>query len=221
MGHDVIAIGQHRIDTSAIITVARQLAPVFNATIRYGYVDEWENADKDISASFDFIEQGQIKMAGDAIYTLNDFYYTDRIHEPAFDHFTVDYELAYEMGGAAYKIDILKNAFRRNANFDGRWWNFCRFFTGEIEDRSYLDAYRKEVYEEVKRMGGEFAVYVDDQGKSAWVDNDDQLEWNTTLTKLKTEFVDDFVNVSSFFMNNHSYLHDFPLAFYDDFKDIY
>jgi hypothetical protein len=221
MGHDVIPIGQHRLDTSSIITIAQELADRFNATILYGYTDD--RIGKNYQGSFKFIEQGRVKKVGSDSYILQDSLYMDRIYGPGKHDNEMCYELYSESDYDNYHISIYETAFQCDAHFESRWWSFCRCFTGiitDVEFLQYLNEYRKKIFNEIKRMGGELAIYGDDQGESAWLDYGGTMNWKDMLIRLQTEFGDDFINISTFFKTKQPFRKDCPLAFFDDFADL-
>lgn len=224
MGHDVIAIGQHSLKTTSIEALAKDLSERWNATILYGYPDDWID-EKENMPSFEFVETGRIEKSSKDIYCLEDSYYFDRMHKPLFAN-SVCYKLYSRADYDKYNIEILRNSFYANTHFDSRWWNFCRYFNGEIntpEWDNYIFQYRKQVYAEVTKMDGKYAFYGDDQGDSAYLQEIGQdCEWNEIYKKLNDDFGDEFLHVSSFIANKKNAIKRdiWYKAYHDDFSDL-
>lgn len=122
-----MAIGQHKLNTTTMHTTAVDLAAAFDASIRYGYTDDWIDPETWKEASYEFIELGRIERQGKPLCTLDDRLYTDRLRDP------VKYEKSmicafYGEHPLVAGFDIHHDCFYSDIHFDSRWWNFVRYF---------------------------------------------------------------------------------------------
>jgi hypothetical protein len=190
MGHDIIAIGNHKLNTTSLHTTAIDLSEAFDVSVSYGYADDWIDLETGKEGSFQFIELGRIER-NNTLYFLRDSLYTDRLHTKQYAD-----ETEYDFYGADYdetSFYVYPRCIKAHTYFDSRWWNFVRYFQGKFYgDKDwvgYINNYRQHVYNEIKRLGGSCALYGDDQGDSYYIIEDAMtLPFDTIAKKLKNEF---------------------------------
>ena len=225
MGHDIKAVSGHKLNTSSMESLAKDLSDRLDVTIVYGYSDDTfiEGISK---GDHEFIVLGKVEKETKYIWTLRDWDYLDRIVEPTKYEGSVSYDLTIEYGRHNQYLNIYKYVFESSADYEGRWWCFCRHFTGELDYWPGLDFFRRCVYTESHKLGGNAAIYFDDQGPSAFIFEMEDFGTPTfedIVDKVKEKFGEDFLNISEFVTkyDDTTIPHKpdkYPLAFYDDFK---
>lgn len=247
MGHDVRNIFHHNLNTSSLEALAKDLSVRFKANILFGVYDtfffDWDGFYRE--ASFDLWIFGKIEYPeSDKTLCLTDEHYSYHI---VYSRYGDDaYNLPYFAGNESRQQELLIST--NNVSFDfsnynekfeygvifndtfhnwyvyyyNRWWSFCRAFTNDIDAEILLDSvntYRKKVFDFICIIGGDEAVYLDDQGKTQYL-TENNFNWIEILEELKVYFKDTTLNVSEF-MREKSLLpkEHYPLAFYDDFED--
>lgn len=175
MGHDVSTIGNHKLDTSSIENLAKDLSVRFEANVEYGIYDDvwfdWDGFEREASHEFTFF--GTIIYPG-ATKTLKLFdkffqhhivinrygklasrlpYFSKYKHnlvelEDAID--SVCFEIYDYDNGIDYGT-IYNNIFWDFLNhFDARWWSFCRAFTvlnGVYEHKIWNEIYESTMFQ--------------------------------------------------------------------------
>lgn len=223
MGHDVIAIGNHKLNTTSIITTAVDLSKALDVTVSYGYLDDWTDLETGKQGSYEFIELGRVER-NNTIFFLKDGLYTEKLHTKQYTN-----ETAYEFYGANYDATsfyVFPHCIEAHTHFASRWWNFVSYFQGKFygdEDWfRYINEYRRSVFNEVKRLGGNCALYGDDQGESYYIFEDAMTQpFDAIVEKLKNDFGDACLTISNF-QKQYSSGRFEPIeykAFIDDFAD--
>ncbi len=223
MGHDVIPIGHHSLNTSSIQSLAEDLSNRFDAEIIFGYQDDWVG--NNYNGSFEFIELGRIEKKGKAVFLLQDCFYMDRLKQPGKHEQKIWYEFISKKKPDNYQVSIYKNCFDCNCHFDSRWWNFCRYFNRQINNAEwdeYIAEFRKEIATEVKKLGGTSALYGDDQGASHWISEMGiEHSFEEIREKLKEDFGGLYLSVSNFIKSADKTANQlFYNAYFDDFSDL-
>ncbi len=249
MGHDVRAIGNHKLDISNLKALAKDLSKRLSAHVEYGYNQYfWLDIDgNEIEPSYDNIIFGRIEhpasnqtiWLSDELYQMHEIIakHGERFMElPCFkDGSFLKLEFDRALKGVDYEIRDIENEIDYgtifndtfhgfNSHYCERWWGFCRTF---MEPDSYLQGnmdavikYRKQIMELQKIMGGTEVVYLDDQGETQYL-NEGDYNWQDILNELNTIFKETTINVSEFMKHKNRLPKDvYPLAFYDDFKDL-
>lgn len=215
MGHDVDAIGNHKLRTDNIVNLAEDLAKRLNSRVKYGYINN-ENPDDD----FTFKELGAFGK-GNPIYCIQDTYHFERIKEPDKHVNTICFEIFLENSFDEYNTYIFRDAFLADICYNNRWWGFCRVFSREYEYDydSYVSDFRKEVRRQTTIFGGDMAIYFDDQANGN--NNTFDLE-EISFNEFRSNLLHDgsVLDISSWFESAMPALKDYPLAFIDDFKSL-
>lgn len=184
MGHDVVAIGQHRLNTKSIDALAEDLSERCGVTVTYGYMGDWEDDKIDRQTSFEFVELGRIANDNATLYILYDNYYLERVNAPDNVGERKMYSFCDAKTGEDYTV-IYADYFGSSCSFGSRWWRFVEHFKGEFHDdptwKSYIDTYRRCVLGQVKQYGGSMALYGDDQENSFVYDD----EVNTSFEQMR------------------------------------
>lgn len=224
MGHDVIAIGNHKLNTASFQTTAVDLSEAFDVTVCYGYMDDWIDPQTGKEGSFEFIELGRIKK-NDTVYFLRDNLYTDRLRSKQYPD-EIEYDF-YSADYGATSFYVYPHCIQAHTAFNSRWWNFVRYFQGNFYGNdawpNYINDYRRSVFNEIKRLGGSQALYGDDQGDSYYILDDAMtLSFVVITQKLKNDFGNACLNVSSFqrLYDNGKFEPIEYKAFIDDFEDL-
>lgn len=180
MGHDVHNIGRHKLDTSSLVALAKDLALRFKAHIEYGVYDtfwfDWDGFPRE--ASYAYWVFGKIEYPGaQKTLWLTDEYYQ---HHIVYGRYGNDaYKLPYFNSDKFYQqelkdtINNLCFELRDNANnneygtiyndvfhdfynyFYSRWGSFCRSFTNDynlMDIRTWDDIYYTEMYKYRKQV---------------------------------------------------------------------
>lgn len=246
MGHDIVTIGRHTLDTSNLHTLADDVAHRLQANIIVEYQDAYSNyVDGKAESTYDAIIIGEIKIPGaTAVYSLRDEYYQLRKYYEEYGDklFEMQYLKGNEMAIECAKQELSANRYElslndeegRYVNIDNdtididffyysRWWDFCRRFTTENEwDKEFTDInnFRQNLKKAINSFGGNEMVYLDDQGETGHLTNG-FYTWQQIQDVLQTKFKEQVLNVSSFMKNKNLRKDgDYPLAFYDDFSDL-
>lgn len=213
MGRDVDAIGNHKLRTDSLLSLAKDLSERFNSKVKYGYVNN-ENIEDD----FLFKEQGSFGEGSPAYY-VHDTYHFDRIKQPEKYSDTICYEVLLEQDPDEYNTYIFKDAFLVEEHYDNRWWGFCRVFTHEYEYGPLTIDFRKEVRRQVFSFGGDSAIYFDDQAQGNNNTFDlEEISFNTFKQNLLND--GSILDISLWFDSGALPLKDYPLGFIDDFKNL-
>jgi hypothetical protein len=224
MGHDVQAIANHQLNTSNMQLLASDLATRLNATVQYGYKDDLfiEGISNE---TYDVVIIGSIEKQSKNTYVLIDAHYLDKIKHPKEFADKVFYELYDDVECTNNTVDILKFVCQPFTKHYQRWWHFCKCFTGEVSGWNGLNFYRKCVNSAIQELGGNAAIYFDDQGPSAEIFNlEEYATFEEIKLELEKEFKDDFLHITSLLKQypnfNFPDTGKYPLAFYDDFMDV-
>lgn len=248
MGHDLRIIGQHNLDTSSQEALAKDLSMRLRVNIEFRYFDEigcnmdgtirkatgkpvvcgtvaYPGATKTLTLTDEFHQLRKlVQRHGDDIYDLPyTRKFTDRKRDIEVALQTDCYELYDDPNDICY-AKIYTDVFDDWYNwFYSRWWSFCRAFTELDDDGSRLDfvtIYRKEVKSFLEKVGGTEAFYFDDQGELGRFTYD-YYPWKTIVSEVETNYKESTLSISEFMQQeNRRPVADYPLAFYDDFKDL-
>lgn len=223
MGHDVQAIGNHQLNTSNMQLLAQDIATRLNATVQYGYRDDLY-IEGISNETFDVVIIGSIEKQSKYSYTLIDTHYLDKIKHPKEYTYKVYYQLFDDIECSNNTVDILKHVCQPYTTYYKRWWHFCKSFTEEVEGYNEMKLYRMCVQSTIQQLGGNAAIYFDDQGPSATIFNlEEYATFEEIKLELEKEFKDDFLNISVLLKQypnfNFPDTGKYPLAFYDDFMN--
>lgn len=224
MGHDVQAMTNHQLNTSSIAMLAEDLANRLQVNVQYGYRDDVfiegisEHTNK-------IIILGNEGKKNEKKWVLLDSNYLIKIKHPKKYVGKDNYILFDNEKCNNAKISILKYCFLPYIHYNPRWWSFCNHFNGEVANWSILNTFRENVHSIIQKLGGNAAVYYDDQGSSLEIID---AEYYSTFEKINSKmqkgFKADYLNVSQF-MQQYNQLGKYavektPLAFFDDFEDL-
>jgi hypothetical protein len=172
------------------------------------------------------VELGKVERKNCPVYLLCDSFYMDKIYAPKTYKGEMNYDF-YGMNYDATSISIYPDSFSCHTHFDSRWNNFVRYFHGQFFADSgwfeYIKEFRQSVCGEIKEMGGQLALYGDDQGDSYYIEYDSMKE---SFASIKQKLIKDFgracLNVSEFQRNYTSgkFEEIEYKAFFDDFADL-
>ncbi|MFP4023994.1 MAG: hypothetical protein ACLFVR_05660 [Thiohalospira sp.] len=246
MGHDIVGIGKHNLNTNSLEALALDLSKRFKVNVEYGYQDKDKfnfKTGEDIS-TYQIIKLGRINypkakttvFLWDEYYQLHQYYhqYDEDVYKlPGIKNNNFLKEMIERSIGKIYyeffrPVDeyyyctIYNNTQECLTLYFGRWWELCWQFTVENNDKEFkrLNEYRKSLFEFQEIVGGNEVVYLDDQGPTQYLTYGDYL-WENILNELKTRFNKTTLNVSDFISKEEfTPLKEYPLAFYDDFKDL-
>lgn len=226
MGHDVHAICNHRLNTGSIESLAKDLSDRFDVTVDYGYFNHDEVADEQESYLSLWVSFGTIEKHQKPIWRLEDFIYLNKINNPS-ENENIDVYLFYDKNDydGEGSFTVLKHCFDPSICFDSRWWYFCKHFTGEEDDTESITQFRNQVKSLTLKLGGDAAIYVDDQGPSSIADTwSEQCTFEQVHTQLQAMFGTDYLNISAFNKTASSATpkpsDKYFAAYYDDFSDL-
>ncbi len=190
MGIDVVALVKHELDTSGYEVLASQLAEKLNATVIYGYYDDWYEDGYDFSQGLEqdkenpdifylkenyydenyyyFVTKGFAGNNEERVYQLVRHHYFDTILKP-FEKHSIHFEL-FQLKPAPEEMDsttIGKESLETLSHFPSyRWYLFLGIFGYNGSDDYYkeeLQQYRKQVADEKRLLGaGGYVVYLPD-----------------------------------------------------------
>lgn len=156
------------------------------------------------------------------------YYKDDQTHSDELEH-TIrckQYELYFRTDGdVEWLADIHEKLWQCEFHYFGRWWALGQCFMDsdwhwKVEN---LNDFRQKLKSTLKIMGAESAMYLDDQGESG-IYTDKAYEatsWKDFVTEIKARFDDKCMNISDFIKRAVPLKNDdYPIAFYDDFKDL-
>jgi hypothetical protein len=248
MSHSVHCKGYHNLDISSIEALSFDISNRFDANVIYGYIDSknFYLSNNVLDSCLDFVILGQIthhsptktlkitdeffdlhiliNNLGSKVYELPYFRDDEMSRE----------ELEEAIKGVSYDIDdndsnnflgsIYNDVFYNFFNYYiSGWWTFCTAFIKENKNERLIDSvntYRKDVMRFFQKIGGNAAVYLDDQGKTQYL-TESFHDWKTILNELHSKFNETTLNIPEFMKNKPlSLMDDYPLAFYDDFSDL-
>jgi hypothetical protein len=219
MGHDVQILGQHTLNTSTLIYIAADLAERLNATVKFGYKDNWVLDEK--HGTFDFIKLGEIVKQSKIEYELISDVYMHRLDACDVRQKVRIYTLCdvIDCDRCTY---IYEHAFNGYTSLDSRWGSFVDYFNGNDKVESIVKHFRICARREVLLLGGKHAIYYDDQGPS-W-----QLEmlaenknWHEIKAFMDANFRNKILNISDWMRNKERYKKKIEYeVFYEDFNDL-
>lgn len=201
MGCDIVAIANHRLDTTSIDLLAADLSVRMNAMVKYGHRND----------DYDFVPVGVVGSGDCVLHLCCDL---DDDDEPG----TIVYELYDSVDYKSYNISIYRDCFHAFADYaSGRFGIFCGSFTGRYKYWDTELQYRKDVYKEVVLLGGDTAIYTGDQCGASFVGYDaDTKPFAAILEKVKA--LEKVVYVSDWLCGfSGTYQTEDPDAFVDDF----
>ncbi len=227
MVHELIALGQHGLDTSSLEVLARDLSDRLGVTVLYGYQDDWLDPERGFEGTYEFIETGRVDKGTAWMYFLRDYYHCDRLYSPGQYEGSVCFELFDYKTPEDFELLIYKESFKCSAPFAARWWSFSRYFNGEgniAESEMGITWFRNRVKQEVHNLGGKYAFYGDDQGASKYLtDIGEEKTWEEIYAQLQKDFGASFLNISRFMLrkDESKYKREgYCNAFIDDFNDL-
>lgn len=222
MGHDICAIGNHKLNTTSMEGLAQDLSDRIDATVEFGYIEDVyiESEDEYIEKQ---IVKGKVEKGGRPKWFLEEVDYLDKIECPDF-YSNLGCHYHFSCTADKNSFYIYQHCFFPNIEYDGRWWNFYKHFNGVLKDWFELDLFRKRIVKAVKKFGGDSAIYIGDE-PLLFLDND--LKLHTTIHEFDSLFREklgnDYLNISSFLKENNPIAHQPDkkfLVFYDDFLDL-
>lgn len=227
MGHDVLAIANHAINTASIVTTAIDIANYLNTTIEFGHRDDWiiKYNNRNIKGLFEFIPIGKIIKPENEGLQLYDNYYNDKLYHPEqYDPKKKYYGLieSYRISNLEKYTYIGREVFTSDTRFDGRWWDFLEYFNLQKVRYNDILGYRKSVLLQVMQLGGSEAFYIDDQGPSEILEQmTETYSWQQIKEKAFTDFASEMLHVSHWAQHREEYTSviDYKV-FYDDFADL-
>ncbi|HSH51566.1 MAG TPA: hypothetical protein VK982_07570 [Bacteroidales bacterium] len=246
MGHDIVGIGKHNLNTNSNEELALDLSKRFKVNVEYGYQDndKFDIKTGESISTYRLVKLGRIDypkakttvVLMDEYYQLhqyynqygNDVYQLHGIEKNEFLKEMIEHSLGkiyyqfFDPVDENYYCTIYNNTQECGTLYFGRWWELCWQFTDKNNDEEIkrFNEYRKSLMEFQKIVGGNDVVYLDDQGATEYLTFGDYL-WEGILNELKTKFNKTTLNISEFISKEKfTPLKDYPLAFYDDFKDL-
>lgn len=214
MGHDVLPIGNHTLETIDIYSLAADLSKRMKCVIVYGYYD--------YKKTQPYIEYGR-EGTGAKIYFLEYDYHLNRQKQPDryknITSYTLNCLECLEEN-ATRSIQIFKDSFITPEYFNSRWWNFCSNFMEKDIDWEELERFRKNVRNQVEDFGGDYAIYIDDQSDSSYLLDSplEQQSIDSLLHKMKNDI--SILDITKWIYSCKPVLKDHPIAFIDDFKSL-
>ncbi len=248
MGHDVVHLGQHTLNTNSAEELAHDISERFGVSVVYGYQDAhlFSAETADMIASFDFILLGKVvhPAATETLQLYDEYYQLHEKHSamgeealnlPYFKNskYNSD-ELLFSLGKNVYNIynfdtgdrwsQIRNDIFECNyISYDSRWWFFCRSFTIENNfdpDFEHLNSYRTSLMDFYQKIGCSAVVHCDDQGDHQDLSYD-TYSWEELLSEMESRFGGKVFNISSFMKQKELRpMNDYPPIFFDDFADL-
>lgn len=246
MGHDIVPISNHSLDTSNVANLAKDLSKRLQANIEYGYQDSFGHY-LEKESTYEDVTLGKITVPGASeTYFLRDEHY--QLHSYYTEHgekiFDLDYfqdeerelsirsvrvELEYiwysleNTADWSKQYSIHADTLQCEAFYYSRWWDFCRLFTEENDfdiDFAKLNEYRNNLRSVTEFFGGNAMCFFDDQGETAKL-IDAPKSWKEIKNAMATEFKNSILEISEFMKEKKLRKEDdYPLAFYDDFADL-
>lgn len=248
MGHDVHTIGRHKLNTSSLKALAKDISKHLCVNVEYGVYDtfcfDWDGFFREPSYKYWVFGTINNQEASKTLWLSDEFYsyhiVWSRYGEMALDlpYFTQDdsneLELKEAVNNSCFELTtkgkdemygyFFNDTFNNWYNyFNNRWWCFCRaFMKNNDQEVCFSDVviFRKETMEFFELIGGSEAFYFDDQGASQYL-TEVYYDWNRIVSEVEKNFKDTTLNISQF-MKHKKLLEedDCPLVFYDDFKDL-
>lgn len=232
MGHDVVVIGNHRLDTSSPEKLALDLAARLNARVTFtlvfyrqsdsGWPDHfWED-------KFTTLESKPNN------YSLNLEFSDAEKFDPVRYYEEIDNWSSINVSDAddydEHSFNLYKHRLRVDVYCNSRWWNFVEMIIYAENYPEILREFRLEVWQELQRYGGDKVFYFSDQGPwqafGYWEeDNKTFEEW---AERFEQEEGDRFRHLPTVLANQmpKEYqwerevdLKDYPI-FWDDFSDL-
>lgn len=210
MGIDPLALGNHKLNTSCLATLAADLSVAFDAQVTYGYTADEEPYEAVVLGIAGEGKARQLKLWD------NDYFHTERA--PG-EEDGLQYDCYHFDDGTRCNTTmwIYKDCFETTFYFIGRWFWYHSTFTGEHDDWEHMLAYRRKIQEEIMLMGGDTAVIHPDSSYHQLMHPDPYIEaFSTIVANIKTQ--PNFLDVSAWLRNDDAPFPDNPLLFLDDFS---
>ena len=246
MGHDIVTIGRHTLNTSDIHSLASELGQRMQANIMFGYPDDYSYySDITVKPTYASIALGTIETPGAAAtydlqqynYQLQQYYkeHGDKLFEEQFfkengsmvqsvkqELAEINFELHLNNKEGSYAY-IYKDTVDIIFFYYNRWGSICKLFTTENNfdtDFKGFNTFRKNLQSAINKFGSDEMVYLDDQGETGQFIYGDYT-WQQIQEELATKFAGQVLNISAFMKDKKPRkAGDYPLAFYDDFSDL-
>lgn len=210
MGIDPETLGNHKLNTHSLATLAQDLSAVFDAEVTYVYEPDEEPYD---SVTPGIAGEGKARKL-----TLRKYEPFDTEAEPG-DEGGMQYECyPFDDGcGCNTTMLIYKDCFETTYYFVGRWHWYRRAFTGEYDDWEYMLEYRRKIQEEITLMGGGAAVIYPDTCYYELTTPDPYIEsFSAIVAQIKPH--PNYLDFSAWLRDDHAPFPENPLLFFDYFS---
>lgn len=173
---------------------------------------------------------------GDELFSMKEYNYGDEIsltqseiEELKSEIYIINFELCSEITGTVFCI-IGENFLRNKFDYFLGWWGFCGTLIDECYDYHIPDfiKYRKNMMRYCKLFGGNKIYYLDDQSdylKGIGQGDEFEYYWIELIKEIYKRANNDVVSISKIILNHNfkrklAFNKEFPLVFFDDFKDL-
>ncbi len=211
MGIDPNPIGNHKLNTTSIATLAQDLSKILDAEVTYGYQGYEEPYDDVVLGIVGAGKSKQVRLLE------NDYLHKER--GEAGDEEGLQYECSgFNDGyGCNTWINIYKDCFDPPYYFAGRWYFYQRIFIGECDDWAHMFAYRRKIFEEIQLFGGDAVlIHADSSSPNVLEDDPYIIPFNRIVENVKTH--PGFLDVSVWLRDDAAPFMENPLIFFDDFS---